>query len=93
MGKKRSTKEIYVIKRDDSTINYLALNDFTFQDNEIVTFEDSAIEATISSSTLGSNNKTEAFTYDDGQRSTIYDYARRVRRSPNGSPSESVGMG
>ena len=80
IGNNSNAKGIYVSKQDDSTINYLALNDFTFQANEIVTFEDSNIEATISSTTLGSNDITEEFTYDDGQRSTIYDYARMTRK-------------
>ena len=92
IGKNSSAKGIYVSKQDDSTINYLALNDFTFQDNEIITFEDSSIEATISSSTLGSNNITEEFTYDDGQRSTIYDYARMVRKPQYNEPSKRLSI-
>ncbi len=92
IGKNSNAKGIYVSKQDDSTINYLALNDFTFQNNETVTFEDSSTEATISSTTLGSNNITEEFTYDDGQRSTIYDYARMVRKPDYNEPSRRLSI-
>ena len=92
IGKISNAKGIYVSKQDDSTINYLALNDFTFQDNEIITFEDSSIEATISSSTLGSNNITDEYSYDDGQRNTIYDYARMVRKPGYNEPSKRLSI-
>ncbi len=92
IGGSSNAKGIYVSKQDDSTINYLALNDYTLQDNEIITFEDSAIEATVSSTTLGSNNITEEFTYDDGQRSTIYDYARMTRKSGYNEPAKRLSI-
>ena len=53
---------------------------------EIVTFEESGITATVSSLTIGSNNITQEFTYDDGQRNTIYDYARLVRKPEFDAP-------
>ena len=92
IGGTSNAKGIYVSKQDDSTINYLALNDYTLQDNEIITFEDSAIEATVSSTTLGSNDITEEFTYDDGQRSTIYDYARMTRKSGYNEPAKRLSI-
>ena len=92
IGKNSNAKGIYVSKHDDSTVNYLALNDFTFQDNEIVTFEESSIEATVVSTSLGSNNITEEFDYDDGQRGTIYDYARMVRKSGFNEPSKRLSI-
>ena len=92
IGKTSNAKGIYVSKHDDSTINYVSLNDYTFQANEIISFEDSTIEATVSSSTLGSNNITEEFTYDNGQRSTIYDYSRMVRKSSYSPPSKRISI-
>ena len=55
IGNNSNAKGIYVSKQDDSTINYLALNDFTFQNNETVTFEDSSIEGSPSEDTLARN--------------------------------------
>ena len=92
IGSKSNAKGVYVSKYDDSAVNYIALNDYTFQNNENITFEDSAIEATISSAVLGSNNITDEFTYDDGQRSTIYDYARMVRKSNFNEPTKRISI-
>ena len=79
---------IYVSKNSDSSIEYSSLNDFSFQIGETVTFRESGITATIGSLTLGANNITTEFTYDDGQRSTIYDYSRLIRKSGYDAPSK-----
>ena len=88
VGTDSKAKGIYVQKYDDSTACYLSLNDYTFQLNETVTFEESGITATVSSTSLGANNITDRFEYDDGQRDTIYDYARITRKSGFNSPSK-----
>ena len=72
---------IYVSKSNDSAIEYTLLNDFDLQVGEIVTFQESGITATVGALALGSNNITDEFTYDDGQRSTIYDYGRVIRKT------------
>ena len=77
---------IYVSKSTDSAVDYILLNDFTFQIGETVTFRESGITATIGSITLGSNNITDEFNYDDGQRSTIYDYSRLIRKDGYDAP-------
>ena len=90
IGSTSNAKGIYVRKYDDTTVCYLSLNDYTFQPNEIITFEESGITATISTTSLGSKNVTDQFNYDDGQRSTIYDYARIIRKSGYNAPSKSL---
>ena len=80
-------KGVYVSKFDDSTINYIALNDFTLQTNEDITFKESGISATTDSLVIGSNNITDEFNYDDGQRDTIYDYSRITRKPGFNAPS------
>ena len=90
IGKDSNCKGIYISKFDDTSINYISLNDYTLQVNEVITFEESGITATVSSTTLGSNNVTDEFEYDDGQRSTIYDYARIVRKSNFKEPSKKL---
>ena len=92
VGTDSKAKGIYVQKYDDTTACYLSLNDYTFQLNETVTFEESGITATVSSTSLGANNITDRFEYDDGQRDTIYDYARITRKSGFNSPSKRLAI-
>ncbi len=81
---------MYVSKSSDSSIEYAALNDFVFQVGETVTFRESGITGTIGALTLGSNNITNEFTYDDGQRNTIYDYSRIIRKEGYDAPSKKL---
>ena len=81
---------MYVSKSSDSAIEYTLINDFSFQIGETVIFKESGISATIGSLTLGSDNITQEFTYDDGQRNTIYDYSRLIRKSGYNAPSKKL---
>ena len=81
---------IYVSKHNDSTINYIPLNDYNLQQNEEITFTESGITATTVSLTSGSDNVTEQFKYDDGQRGTIYDYSRIIRKPGFTAPSKKL---
>ena len=83
---------IYVRKKTDSSVDYLHLNDFTFQVGETITFLESGITATIGSISLGANNITEEFNYDTGQKSTIYDYSRLIRRQGYSAPSKRLSV-
>ena len=83
-------KGVYVSKHNDTTINYIPLNDYTLQINEELTFKESGITATSASLVAGSNDITDEFKYDDGQRGTIYDYSRIVRKSGFNAPSKKL---
>ena len=58
--------------------------------NEKITFEESGISATTVSLVSGSDNVTEQFKYDDGQRGTIYDYSRIIRKPGFTAPSKKL---
>ena len=92
IGDSSKSTGIYVSKNSDSAINYSLLNDFDIQIGETVTFQDSGITATVGALTIGSNNITNEFTYDNGQRSTIYDYARLIRKSGYNEPSKKLSI-
>ena len=92
VGDTSKSTGIYVSKSTDSAIEYTLLNDFDLQVGEIVTFQESGITATVGALALGSNNITDEFTYDDGQRSTIYDYARVIRKSGYDAPSKKLSI-
>ena len=81
---------IYVSKNDDSNINYIALNDLNLQEGEIITFQESGISATLSALTIGSNNIVDEFTLDNGQRDTIYDYSRLIRKPGYDTPTKKL---
>ena len=81
---------IYVSKNTDSAINYTNLNTYTIIPGEEVFFPKENITATVGSGTAGSHDITDEFTYDDGQRSTIYDYARIVRKPGFDAPVKSL---
>ena len=86
VGKNSDAIGIYISKNSDSSINYTLLNDFDIQIGEVVTFKESGITATVGALSIGSNNITDEFTYDDGQRNTIYDYSRLIRKSGYDAP-------
>ncbi len=81
---------LYVSKSSDSAINYISLNDFELQVGEEVTFQESGITATVGSLSVGSDDITEEFTFDDGQRDTIYDYSRIVRKPSYDPPTKQL---
>ena len=89
-GKVSNAKGIYVSKSSDSAINYISLNDYTFQKNEEVEFLESGVTATVSTTTLGSNDITDEFEYDDGQRNTIYDFSRIIRKTGYNEPTKKL---
>jgi hypothetical protein len=92
VGDTSKSTGVYVSKNTDSAIDYTLLNDFDLQVGEIVTFQESGITATVGALALGSNNITDEFTYDDGQRSTIYDYSRVVRKPGYDAPSKRLSI-
>jgi len=71
---------IYVEKNSDFSIGYLSLNENTFRVGEVIRFENSGIEATISEINTGSNDITNRYTLINGQNNTIYGYSRIVRK-------------
>ena len=83
---------IYVSKDTDAVINYIKLNDATLKTGETLTFLESGITATVAALALGSNNITEEFTLDNGQRDTIYDYSRLVRKPEYDAPSKQLNI-
>ena len=81
IGKESNFLGIYVSRHNDSTINYISLNELELVVGEEITFEESQITATVGSLTIGSNNILSEFELDNGQKSTIYDISR-IKRKP-----------
>ncbi len=81
---------VFTNKVNDLQINYVYLNDKSFQNGEVVTFEESGIQATVSAITLSDKNITADFTLDASQKNTIYDYSRIVRNPVSKEPAKQI---
>lgn len=73
---------IYVRAVNDLEINFVYLNSSSFVVNETITFQETGASANIVSTENGDSNITSHFTFESGQKSTIYDYSK-ITRSPN----------
>ena len=78
---KQVVQKIYLQKLDDTQIYFTYLNNSTFLNNEVIKFQTSSVNGVSSLVKLGSKDITTDFKFDDGQRSTIYDYSRIVRKA------------
>lgn len=90
VGKTGNFVGIYVKKVDDLSIDFIALNSNTLSFGEIIEFRESGITAIVSSINNGDNNIISNFILDDGQRDTIYDYARITRKSSAKEPTKKL---
>jgi hypothetical protein len=77
---------IYLQRINDLKIEFIYLNDRTLQENEQVTFDESGIIGTAQQLILGDSNIVNNFTFDYGQKGTIYDYSRLIRRNNTSIP-------
>ena len=73
---------IYVGSVDDLSINFAYLNASRFVVNESLTFQETGVLANVVSVDNGDAEISSNFTFDAGQKGTIYDYSRLVRK-PN----------
>ncbi len=88
---KTSGAVAYVVERVGvNAISYVYLNTFTFSSSEIVRSLDSKIEASVISKTVGDKNITQNFIFDSGQRDTILDYSRIIRKKNVIEPSRKI---
>jgi hypothetical protein len=78
---------LYVGKVNDLTINFTALNSNNLTIGEVITFKESGITAIVTDNNVGDNNITSNFTFDNGQRDTIYDYSRIIRKPSSKEPT------
>jgi|TARA_R100000030_G_scaffold61725_1_gene46697 hypothetical protein len=90
IGQTSGAKAIYLQKLDDTNIYFSYLNDTSFLNNEEIKFQTSSVSGVSSLVKLGSKNITSDFKFDNGQRSTIYDYSRIVRRAEVQAPSKKI---
>ena len=77
-----------VVNRTATTIDYVPLNENTFEVDEFVDFKDSSINAAVQEIRLGSYvDRTSNYYLDKGQRNQYLDYSRIVRVAGNAAPA------
>ncbi len=77
---------VYAERLNSLKISYVSQSSSRFQVNETITFKESGITATITDSDFGDNNITSNYVFDNGQKNTIYDYSKIVRKSTAKEP-------
>jgi hypothetical protein len=90
VGEQSGSVAICVEKPSSLSIGYIYLNNITFIEGETLIFKESGINAQINSIVSGSNNITINYTLNDGQRSTILDYSRIVRKVTSLPPTRKI---
>ena len=73
-------KAIYLVRKNDVTINFAYLNNVVFEPGEVVNFSQSGVSAIATNVVTPSKNITNSFDFRTGQKGTFYDYSRIVRK-------------
>jgi len=90
VGEQSGNVAICLEKPSSLSINYVSLNQLSFIEGESIKFKDSNVTAVINTITAGSNDIKSNFTVDNGQRSTILDYSRLIRKQNVSSPTRKL---
>ena len=90
VGTVSNARAVYITKVSDTSIQFVYENQNVFTNNEVVKFQESGISAVASALSIGSKNVTDGFNLSNGQKDTIYDYARIIRKSDTAVPSRKL---
>jgi hypothetical protein len=90
IGKTSGAIAIYAERLSDSQIVFISKNDFTFKEGEIITFEESKIQAIVSTLETPSINVSANFTFNNGQKGTHYDYGYLTRKTDAKEPTRKL---
>jgi len=82
VGADSGAAAIYAERISDSQITYIPENTVPFKEGEFIKFEESKIEGTVAVLTTTSKNVTSAFTFNNNQQGSFYDYSF-LRRKKN----------
>lgn len=90
VGEQSGNVAICLEKPSSLSVNYVSLNELSFIEGESIRFKESNVTAVINTITAGSNDIKSNFTVDNGQRSTILDYSRIIRKQNVSSPTRKL---
>ena len=86
VGQTSGAIALYIEKPSSSSINLVYLNDLRFEIGETILTETTGITGTINDFDLGDENILNRYTLDSGQRETIVDYSRLIRKPNSKAP-------
>jgi len=89
-GTVSGAKAIYLERTTDTSVSFVYLNNVVFKNNEVVTFDQSNVSAVTSSVSIGSKNVTKDYVFNNGQKSSYYDYSRIIRKGSAGIPARKL---
>ena len=75
------------VSNSSSQIVYIYKNDITFKEGEVVVFQESNTQGTVTTLDTPSFDISSDYTYGSGQESTFYDYGIVKRKSESDSPT------
>lgn len=90
VGKSSKAVAIYSERINDLKIGFVYLNSSSFIEGEEVEFKNSKIKAIITSLDSGDFNITSNFIFENGQKSTIYDFSKIIRKKNVKEPSRKI---
>ena len=81
-----------VVSSTTSTVDIVYTNDLEFNLEEIIDFRSSGITGEVSVVDEGDKLISKNFSFDNGQRSEFYDYARIIRKDGTPDPSKRISI-
>ncbi len=73
-----------------SSVSFVYKSKNTFNFNEVIKFEESETEASVTNITFGDENIISEFIVDNGQRKHFYDIGRLIRKTSSREPSKKL---
>lgn len=90
VGQTSGASAVYAEQKTNSQATIIYKNNISFIKDEVVKFQESGYQATISSVNIGDKNIINDFLVDNGQRKQYYDFGRIIRKNNSKVPSARV---
>jgi len=81
VGKTSGAIAVYAERLSDSQISFISKNEIPFKEGETINFEESKVQAIVTTLETPSINVSANFTFNNGQKGTHYDYGFLTRKS------------
>ena len=90
IGSISGARATYLVRVNDTNIRFTYKNNTVFQNGEVINFVSSGVNAVANSINIGSKNITSDFTLSNGQRESIYDISRLIRKVNSSAPTRKI---
>ena len=90
IGSISGSRAMYVTRLTDTNIEFIHRNNTPFEPGEVINFQESGVSAVATNITQGSRNIISSFRFENGQKDSIYDYSKLLRRNDAPIPSNKL---